>query len=105
VDVDGLLGIPWPTTTQSNKPVDFDVILATATKPDDVLPTPDVIADAWVNQRDGHEVYFFENVRHGIRTPDDQSIWKRIEQRRPPWVKAAVYAQPIALLRAETAIT
>jgi hypothetical protein len=47
----------------------------------------------------GHERYFFENVRHGIRTPDDQLIWQRIEQKNPPWLHKAAYAEAIAIFR------
>jgi hypothetical protein len=103
VDSNGLLGIPWPTTSHDNRPVDADVILATATSPDPCLPTPPTIADAWVDQHCGYERYFFENLRHGIRTPDDQEIWNRIEARRPPWLDCHAYAEPIGRLRAEAA--
>jgi len=41
-------------------------------------------ADAWLHNRG--EAYFFQNVRCGIRTPDDGAIWKRIEEHRPGWL-------------------
>jgi hypothetical protein len=77
------------------------MILATATRPEQQQPTPTDIADAWVTQSGGHERYFFENVRHGIRTPEDGAIWKRIEAQSPSWLSNPAYAQPIALLRSE----
>jgi hypothetical protein len=99
VDQEGLLGIPWPTTTDGAG-VDLDVILATATRPDPTIPPPEDVADAWCVH--GHEEYFFENVRHGIRTPDDAHIWRRIEQARPRWLENDRYAEPVAILRRET---
>ena len=59
------------------------------------------VADAWVAQDDHHERYFFENVRHGIRTTDDGSIWKRIEERAPTWLGAEEYRESVKLLRSE----
>ena len=83
VDDAGTLRIAWPVTPEQ-KPADLDIVLATATRAEATRPTAIEIADAWVNQNAGHERYFFENVRHGIRTPDDQFIWQRIEQKKPP---------------------
>lgn len=94
----GLLPIPWPTILD-NEIADIDVILATATKATRPLPTPTRVADAWVDQHDGHENYFFENVRHGIWTPEDKSIWKRIEKRVPSWINDPAYANAIRTLR------
>jgi hypothetical protein len=101
VDNKGLLGIPWPTTGDNNMPIDVDVILATATCPQAFPAKPSEIAEAWVKQYCGYEKYFFENVRHGIRTPEDQEIWKGIEAQTPPWLDCEAYAEAIALLRAE----
>ena len=83
------------------KPADMDVILAIATKAEQRPPTAFEIADAWTSQDDGHERYFFENVRHGIRTPDDICIWRRIEEQSPRWLQECKYREAIALLRAE----
>ena len=76
-DSDGILNIPWPNTLD-DQPVDFDAILATATKPDAKQPTAHAVADAWITQREGKESYFFKNVQHRIRTPSDGEIWSRI---------------------------
>jgi len=104
VDNCGLLGIPWPTKTSDNTPVDLDMILATATKAEVQAPTADAIADAWVEQHAGHERYFFENVRHGIRTTIDGLIWKRIEERQPKWLNDNAYGESVCLLREEAAM-
>jgi len=79
----------------------MDVILATATRAEATRPTPDEIADGWIDR--GHERYFFENVRHGIRTSDDGLIWRRLEERAPRWLHGDVYADVVALLGAEGA--
>lgn len=100
VNTDGILEIAWPSTPDGSA-ADFDVILATATKPEMAPPTPRAVADAWIAQGDGFERYFFENVRHGIRTPDDGDIWKRIEERLPPWLKTSTYERAVEILRAE----
>jgi len=101
VDGAGTLRIAWPVTA-GNRPTDVEMILATATRADATRPPATEIADAWIDQNDGHERYFFENVRHGIRTPVDGDIWKRIENRNPGWLRDEKYAEAIALLRAET---
>jgi hypothetical protein len=43
----------------------LDLILAIAAKAEKVRPRPEHVADAWVNQDQGHEAYFFENVGTG----------------------------------------
>jgi len=103
VDADGKLGVQWQITTVDGSPPDMDVILATATQPAPTRPSPAGIADAWIAQHGGHERYFFENVRHGIRTPEDGLIWRRIEERAPPWLQSGAYGQAVSLLRAEEA--
>ncbi len=99
VDVTGTLQIAWPLTPE-RRPADVHIVLATATRAEATRPTVTEIADAWINQNAGHERYFFANVRHGIRTPDDHLIWQRIEQKKPRWLHdEATYAEAIALLR------
>lgn len=102
VNAEGLLEIDWPNGPDG-QPADFDVILATVTKPEAEPPTPRAVADAWISQNDEYERYFFNNVKHGIRTPDDLDIWRRIEERAPRWIKAESYREAIDTLRAETA--
>jgi len=102
VDGNGVFQIPWPTTLDG-APVDKDLILAIAAKAEATRPSVQDIADAWLSQNQGNERYFFENVRHGIRTPDDNLIWRRIEERNPHWLGNTSYAEPIALLQSEAA--
>ncbi len=104
VDRRGVLGIPWPVRIEDDQPVDFDVVLATATEQSPPTPTPEVIADAWLQQTAGAEKYLFENVRHSIRTAEDLRIWQRIEAVGAPWVNDPRYAEPIAILRREAAL-
>ncbi len=102
VNADGELSIPWPAPTTVASSNDIDVILAVATKAETRLPNPNDIADAWLCQKEGHERYFFENVRHGIRTPDDGLIWNRIEKRKPRWLTEPLYQEAIAILKKTT---
>ncbi|WP_411857810.1 hypothetical protein [Roseiflexus sp.] len=78
----------------------MDVILATATRANTEQPTVNEIADAWIKSC-GYERYFFENVRHGIRTPEDVRIWRRIEERSPSWLGR--YPNEEMVLRVEAA--
>ncbi len=98
VDSNGKLNIRWPTTVQG-KQVDVDVILATTNKGEQ--SSAKLVADAWLCN--GCEDYFFQNVRCGIRTPDDGTIWKRIEEHRPGWLSNTKYEEAIAILRQEAA--
>lgn len=101
VGSDGLLTIPWPATADEGSAADLEVLLATATEPDATRPLPEEVADAWIDQNQGHERYFFENVRHGIRTPEDGLIWRRIEERKPAWLRGDAYAGAVCVLRGE----
>ncbi len=101
VGENGALQIPWPTTTIEGAPADADVILATATKAEATRLSVEDIADAWLSQNNGYERYFFENVRHGIRTPDDSLIWRKIKERSPHWLGKSSYGEAIALLERE----
>jgi hypothetical protein len=100
VNANGLLDIGWPNMLDG-RPADFDLILATATKPDAERPIAHAIADAWLARNTGDENYFFNNVRHGIRTPDDIAIWRRIEERSPRWISTEAYKPAIGILREE----
>ncbi len=100
VDEDGRLHIPWPVTTALNTPVDLDIILAVATVANGNFDFCE-IADAWINQNEGHEHYFFENVRHGIRTPEDIHIWQRIQQKAPPWLGKSEFTDVVKMLESE----
>jgi hypothetical protein len=102
VSPNGELSIPWPVRTARGTGHDIEMILAIATKAEEKPSKPEVIAEAWLRQRKGHERYFFENVRHGIRTPDDSLIWKRFEEQKPTWLANNAYQEAIAVLRAET---
>lgn len=102
VNANGLLDIDWPDTLEG-QPADVDVILATATKPETIPPSAETVADAWIAQNGGNENYFFNNVKHGIRTSHDGKIWRRIEEESPCWLKKAEYEPAIDILRSEAA--
>lgn len=97
VGVDGRSHLPWPTE-QGGDPLDFDVVLFTATRAEAKRPTAQGIADAWLAQSAGYEKYFFLNVQHGIRTPDDPAIWERIKSKSAPWLGRASYSAAIKML-------
>lgn len=100
VNADGILEIDWPTRLDGGA-ADFDLILATATKPAKTLPSAEEVADAWIER--GSEEYFLNNVKHGIRSAGDSDIWKRIKEREPAWLRNETYAEAIGLLNAEAA--
>ena len=100
VDAKGVLQIPWPETAKSASPADCDIILATATAAERTPPSVKDIAEAWIEQKDGYEEYFFENIRAGISTPEDHEIWWLIKERRPGWLKKPEYADAIRILDA-----
>ena len=83
--------------------VGLDMILATATQGETERPCPEEIANAWIEQDQGYERYFLENIRHGIRTPDDLLVWRRIEGASPSWLRKTEYTEAIAILRGEVA--
>lgn len=103
IDCAGKLNIPWPKLISGAPVEDFEVILATATMPEPVgnRPSATQIAKCWIDQNDGHARYFFENVRHGIRTHDDHEIWKAIEFENPSWLSSAEYEDAIRVLKSE----
>lgn len=101
VKPDGHLDIGWPSGA-AGEVLDIDIILATATVPDARLPTVDAVADAWIDQDGGHERYFLENVRHGIRTEADLEIWSHVERAAPYWLTTDAYSDVITMLRSET---
>lgn len=97
----GLLDITWPQTSDDDD-ANFDIILATTNQADAPPPCAKMIAKAWTDQC-GHENYFFNNVRDGIRTADDLSIWKAIETASPCFLekKKAQYADATKTLCGE----
>jgi hypothetical protein len=97
----GKLNIPWPFSGTTDAVTTLDLILATATQAESTPSTPEKVADAWIEQDEGQEAYFFENVRYGIRTPEDVAIWRRIEQRKPEWLSNSQYSDVVEILRAE----
>lgn len=100
---DGKLNASWPRTLQDEPVSDFDIILGTATLPDpaDTLPSARGIAAGWAKQDKGYERYFFENVRHGIRTQEDLEIWTAIVEQSPPWLTCEEYKPEIEILGTE----
>jgi hypothetical protein len=69
--------------------------------PADELPSAHEIAEGWAKQNKGYERYFFENVRHGIRTQDDLEIWTAINEQGPPWLTCDEHKPGIEILRSE----
>jgi hypothetical protein len=100
VGSNGLLSIRWPSMVDGTA-AGMDVVLAAATKGDVPSPDPKSIAEGWTGQDDGNEQYFFQNVKHGIRTPDDLAIWRRIEEIQPGWLQREKYAGAVSILSAE----
>lgn len=98
---DGLLNIDWPIEIDGGR-APFDLLLATATVPAAERPTPAAIADAWIDRGDAD--YFFYNVKHGIRTPDDVTIWHRLEEQSPAWLRAETYTDQIEQLKRESQV-
>jgi len=100
---DGRLNVSWPCSPQGEPVNDFDIILGTATRPNPVDERPNAyeIAKGWAKQDKGYERYFFENVRHGIRTQEDLEIWKAINEQDPPWLTAEAYKPGIEILKSE----
>lgn len=103
IGCDGKLNAPWPSAQEGEPVRDFDIILGTATMPDPAQerPSPQEIAEGWAKQDKGYERYFFENVRHGIRTHEDLEIWTAIEGQGPPWLTCEDYKSAIGILRSE----
>jgi len=99
----GQLAIPWPKRILDGKPYEADILLATATLAATNIPSPQQVADAWVDQGGAHESYFFHNVKHGIRTEDDVHIWERVKERKPVWLKPGTYDDAVTTLELELA--
>lgn len=96
----GRLQISWPRTKDDDE-APFDIILATVTRSEQPAPAPDVVALAWCEQTSGQERYFTENVRNGIRTPDDHAIWARIVREQPHWMSSQDSLRLFEIFRSE----
>lgn len=96
----GRLQIRWPRTNDDD-PAPFDIILATTTRSEQPTPAPDVVAAAWCEQTSGQERYFTENVRNGIRTPDDRAIWAKIVREQPHWINSQDSLKVSEIFRSE----
>ena len=95
VNADGILEITWPASPELQSS-GIGALLATATRPAGVRPTPNMMAEAWADK--GSEEYFFNNVACGIRTADDEAILKRLRELRPEWAEDVRYANAVAAL-------
>lgn len=90
---DGLLDLAWPTEVGTKTPLDFDLLLATANAADLVkggYATPERIAECFATggeARTGDPRYFVENVRAGIRTAEDRTIWQKMIAKKPDWAQ------------------
>ncbi len=101
INENGFLCIPWLKVVNEISSLDTDIIFATVIKPENTLPDPSLVANAWVSQNDGYEEYFFKNIISGIRTPEDLDIWKIIKGNHPVWLKKDEYAEAIYQLDME----
>ena len=77
----GILTIPWPATL-SGVPLEFDVLIGTATNPTIVsghYADAQQVADAWNTPAGRNHVdYFHNNRENGIRTFQDAEIERRL---------------------------
>lgn len=97
VSRDGALKLRWPTRVDGNRPVDFDLLLATPTVPTlnaGRYPSPKEIGKRYA-ERD-YPTYFICNVENSIRTAQDAGIWREMVKKRPGW--KAQYANVDALI-------
>jgi hypothetical protein len=79
LDEKGLLKLRWLVNADKNSPVEFDFILATATKATLIherYPSAKTIADAWQKDQDDNVRYFRNNRSNGIITFQDDTILK-----------------------------
>jgi hypothetical protein len=98
VSATGILGVPWPAGAEES---DIEVILATSTVPTLPRAAAQQMAAGWIAK--GGEEYFFRNVEHCIRTPDDHAILGAMEAARAECLRKADWARAIAVLRCEAA--
>lgn len=80
----GFLNIPWPILLDKGKPLPVDILLATATDPTLCMkssgyPKAKEIAEAWKNDSQGHDEYFWNNIDNGIQTFQDKNIKKLLK--------------------------
>lgn len=84
---EGLLQLSWPNQVGGDEPipVDFDLLLATATVPTlgDLrsYASAEQIARAWINHHIDGPLYFNKNREHRITTADDEQIAKILAER------------------------
>lgn len=86
----GVLQVPWPDSCVGDS-LEIDIILATATKKSNSRINPEIIADAWVGDKNGNQKYLFNNLDAGIQTIDDCSICRRILEQKPKWLDDEYY--------------
>ena len=75
----GFFNLPWPTSTKNCQSLSHDIILATATDPTldtktKTYPRASKIAQAWKEDTENNDKYFWENRRNGIHTFQDNTI-------------------------------
>jgi len=82
VDQNGVLQIPWPEPLDGKVLMSsLDVILATATSPrfcGPEYPTPETIAEAWIQAAPCWSQYFRQNRKYRICTFEDEAIEARL---------------------------
>jgi hypothetical protein len=79
IDKGGLLLIDWPRLVDGAKPVQLDLLLATANDPKITVaapayPTVAMIANAWNASASRYAEYFWRNAESGICTFQDDGI-------------------------------
>lgn len=100
----GLLRIAWPEWVDRPGAEEPDVLLATATRPTLThrrYPRAGLIAGRWLDKRSGEERYFFNNVRAGIRTFQDGTIWKTLATSGKAQDYADLYPEAVDILARE----
>ncbi|PIQ23925.1 hypothetical protein COW64_21615 [bacterium (Candidatus Blackallbacteria) CG18_big_fil_WC_8_21_14_2_50_49_26] len=100
--INGELNIPRPAKKSDGLDISMDFILATATKSEEKIPKAVEIAKAWIEN--GYEDYFFNNVKHGIRTYEDIRIWNKIKESNPDWLQKKEYSEAIEILSRDSKI-
>jgi len=106
----GLLEIEWPSRADG-RPLELDLLLATANQRDEETPDAEALASRWIENSTRtdttrarivrSERYFFRNVGAGVRTQDDEDIWHRMRAVGPAFLGRPEHEAAIAILNAE----
>ncbi len=86
VDKNGLLLIDWPIRADG-QPLELDLLLATANRPDTILPSEKDVAQSFFEDDLRNVSYILRNHRSGIRTAYDTGIFAHIEELKAENIK------------------